>query len=52
MLKFTDGVVLETAGKYRVVELRDGWYVLGQGCSIPVNTEAEGLKLVAELESL
>jgi hypothetical protein len=35
MLHFTDGVSIDTSGDYRPLKLKDGWYVVGHGMSIP-----------------
>jgi hypothetical protein len=35
ILRFTDGVNIDTSGPLRTVELEDGWYVVGEGMSIP-----------------
>lgn len=35
MLRFTDGMTLNTSGPLRAVRKADGWYVLGDGMSIP-----------------
>jgi hypothetical protein len=41
ILKFTDGVVIDTGGPLRKIHLEDGWYVTGAGFCIPVGTEQE-----------
>jgi hypothetical protein len=41
LLKFNDGVKIETSGKLRKLKLKDGWYVVGNGNCIPVFDEAE-----------
>jgi hypothetical protein len=40
-LRFTDGVVVDTSGPLRRLELHDGLYVVGEGCLIPSKDEAE-----------
>ena len=42
-LKFSDGIEIDTSGDLRLLELYDGWYVLGEGRLIPVKDEGEGL---------
>jgi len=37
MLKFTDGVNVDTSGPLRRLRLKDGLYVVGQGSLIPMN---------------
>lgn len=39
MLKFTDGVNVDTSGPLRMLRLKDGLYVVGQGSLIPMNDE-------------
>ena len=48
-LRFTDGVTLHTEGPLRTVCLRDGWYVLGQGMSIPCRDQADAESTLAAL---
>lgn len=42
-LKFSDGIEIDTSGELKLLELYDGWYVVGEGKLIPVNDEEEGL---------
>ena len=48
ILRFSDGMTLDTSGPLRVVLKKDGHYVLGQGMSIPVDSHEEGLKIIKE----
>lgn len=41
ILKFSDGVEIDTSGELRRLELSDGLYVVGMGKCIPVNSEEE-----------
>jgi hypothetical protein len=41
MLKFNDGIIIDTSGKLRIIHLNDGYYVTGQGILIPVKDEQE-----------
>mgnify|MGYP006892413098 CR=1 FL=1 len=41
MLTFNDGVSIPTSGNLRPYRARDGWYVVGGGCCIPVEDAAE-----------
>lgn len=50
-LKFSDGVVIETAGPVRKLKMEDGWYVVGAGCCIPVATENEADDTILEIEN-
>jgi len=49
MLRFSDGVNINTQGEYRILHLKDGYYVVGHGMCIPVDSYEEGKK---EIESL
>ena len=49
-LKFSDGMIIHTNGPLRIIELIDGWYVVGGGRLIPVGNEEEGLKVVENLK--
>jgi hypothetical protein len=48
-MKFTDGVEIDIDGPDRKVRLKDGWYVVGGGCLIPCNDEAEADEILKEL---
>ncbi|MGA2224115.1 MAG: hypothetical protein ABSH41_06720 [Syntrophobacteraceae bacterium] len=41
ILKFTDGVEIDTSGPLRKFHLHDGWYVVGEGLLLPVADEVE-----------
>lgn len=40
-MKFTDGMEINTQGKLRAVRKSDGWYVVGEGMLIPVDSKEE-----------
>jgi len=44
MLKFNDGVEIDTSGPLRKMQLEDGWYVVGEGILLPVDDENEANK--------
>lgn len=46
-IKFNDGISFETDGAYRIEARRDGLYVVGYGCLIPVNSREEGNRIIA-----
>jgi hypothetical protein len=48
-LKFSDGIEIDTAGELRLLELYDGWYVVGEGKLIPVKDEEEGLNTIESI---
>ena len=49
MLRFNDGVNLDTSGPLRAVCLADGWYVLGNGWSIPCDSEEEARQVLHDM---
>ena len=51
ILKFSDGVEISTSGDYRMLELYDGLYVVGEGNLIPVGSEDEGERLIDRLRT-
>lgn len=48
-LKFSDGIEIDTSGELRLLELYDGWYVVGEGKLIPVIDEEEGQDKIKQL---
>ena len=40
-IKFSDGIEFQTDGPLRPIKKPDGWYVVGQGILIPVDSLAE-----------
>lgn len=44
ILKFSDGVNINTSGDARTLELKDGWYAVGNGILIPCRDEEEAKK--------
>jgi hypothetical protein len=46
ILKFSDGITVDTSGPIRTLQLPDGWYVIGQGYLIPVESEKAALDLI------
>jgi hypothetical protein len=45
-LSFSDGIEIDTSGELRLLELYDGWYVVGEGRLIPVEDEEEGMRTI------
>jgi hypothetical protein len=45
-LSFSDGIEIDTSGELRLLELYDGWYVVGEGRLIPVEDEDEGVRII------
>ena len=50
MLRFSDGMEINTSGKLRTVHESDGWYVTGGGMLIAVESEEEGEAWIRRLE--
>ncbi len=48
-LRFTDGVEFDVGGPLRVEHRRDGWYVVGNGGLIPVDSAEEGRAIIREM---
>jgi len=38
MLRFSDGISIDTSGEPRVLKLNDGYYAVGKGILIPVDS--------------
>ena len=51
MLKFSDGVNIDTTGDIRTTMLPDGLYVVGKGMLIPVKDYKEARKVMEELKN-
>ena len=51
ILRFDDGIEIDTSGELRLLELYDGWYVVGEGRLIPVKDEEEGVEIISMLSS-
>jgi len=49
MLKFSDGMEFDTTGKLRLECRSDGWYVVGQGMLMPVDSRQEGEEVIRNL---
>lgn len=49
-LRFSDGMSINTDGPYRIIRKSDGLYVVGEGCCIPVDSQEEGDRTVADLK--
>jgi hypothetical protein len=50
ILKFSDGIEIDTSGELRLLELYDGWYVVGDRRLIPVKDREEGEQLLNKLK--
>ena len=47
-LRFNDGVSIETSGPLRIVLLKDGYYIVGEGYLI--DSRAEGEQTIAKIK--
>ncbi len=52
ILRFSDGVEIDTSGEYRTLKLKDGWYVVGQGTLQPCADQEEAVSVRDELKAL
>lgn len=50
MLNFNDGVSVDTSGELRVIRLKDGWYVTGQGMLVAVDSYQDGVEYIDQLK--
>ncbi len=48
-LKYTEGIEIDTDGPFRILNLRDGWYLAGEGLLIPLKNEQEGLDYLEQI---
>jgi|GEM_PF-3081571 len=51
ILKFSDGIEINTSGEVRRLELYDGLYVVGNGHLIPVKDEDEVIHYINILKN-
>ena len=49
-LNFSDGMKFETSGELRKERRSDGWYVVGKGMLIPVNSDTEANELIKRMK--
>lgn len=49
VLRFSDGVTVDTSGPYRKLEMADGWYVVGGGKLIPIKSESEAQNMISKM---
>lgn len=49
ILRFSDGINIDTSGPIRRLELYDGLYVVGKGHLIPCKDEEEVKKLIKKM---
>lgn len=51
MLRFNDGMEFDVSGPMRLSHRSDGWYVVGRGRLIPVDSPDEGNKIIEKYSS-
>jgi len=49
ILRFSDGINIDTSGPIRKMSLKDGWYVVGMGMLVPVINEKEAEIIARDL---
>ena len=52
MLRFSDGVNIDTSGELRILKLKDGYYVVGEGMCIPVADKEEAREVIKEMKNV
>lgn len=50
ILRFSDGITVDTSGELRPLELVDGWYVVGHGYLTPTKSEQDSLDLIDKMK--
>jgi len=50
MLRFNDGINIDTSGELRHLELHDGHYVVGQGLLVPTKSKQDSENLIKKLK--
>lgn len=49
VIKFSDGVSVDTSGELRCLHLKDGYYVVGRGFLIPVADQEEAAATIRDM---
>jgi hypothetical protein len=50
-MRFSDGMKFNTSGPLRLTRRSDGWYVIGEGMLMPVDSPEEGREIIKEMQS-
>jgi hypothetical protein len=50
MLRFSDGISIDTSGEPRILRLNDGYYAVGKGILIPVDNLQSAEFMVQRME--
>lgn len=51
MLRFSDGVNIDTSGPLRIIHLQGGYYVVVEGTLIHVKSAEEGRRMINRLRN-
>jgi len=51
MLKFNDGITIDTSGELRIIKLKDGYYVTGKGMLIPCDSYENAQETLSDLQT-
>lgn len=51
MIKFSDGMTFDTSGPLRPERRSDGWYLVGGGMLVPVDSRDEALEMIKEMKT-
>ena len=49
-LRFSDGMTINTDGPLRVIRKSDGYYVVGEGTCMPVDSREDGQDFIKSIE--
>ncbi len=52
MLRFNDGIEIDTNGPLRMLRLKDGLYVVGEGWCIPVEDTKEAEAIIERFKGV
>lgn len=52
MLRFNDGIEIDTSGPLRILRLKDGLYVVGGGWCIPVEDTKEAKAIIERFKGV
>tara|TARA_Y100001970_G_C14028666_1_gene747431 strand:- start:544 stop:702 length:159 start_codon:yes stop_codon:yes gene_type:complete len=52
MLRFSDGVNIDTSGELRILRLKDGLYVVGEGMCIPAADREQAREMIKEMKNV
>tara|TARA_X000000950_G_scaffold279684_1_gene372853 strand:- start:92 stop:265 length:174 start_codon:yes stop_codon:yes gene_type:complete len=52
MLRFNDGIEIDTSGPLRMLRLKDGLYVVGEGWCIPVEDTKEAEAIIERFKGV